>query len=179
MTRPLCLCDFDGVLNPVPFMPGMVQYDWTFEPTETVRGFQVNVSLPMGRALRAAPMDLEWLTTWCRHPDRGDDANRDLAPLLGWPDLPQHREIPDREGGVWTWWKQRIFESIRAEQPDRPIVWIDDDHPEGLGVHLDPDGLTLRVCPASDVGLTRGELTQIHLWATSLDTRAAAGTVLE
>lgn len=142
----LLLLDVDGVLNAVTRTPDPAVWpDWRegiasangstwpirFSPTVTAR---VRAWHDSGR------VELQWLTTW------GHAANDSLRRLLGLPELAvagTHDDAgsasvlagtslagvtaaaPDALTG--RWWKLDVIRRLRAEQPDRRLVWVDDE----------------------------------------------------
>lgn len=143
MPRPLVLLDVDGVLNAL--RPGDAWPDWQFgQAVADGRTYRISWSPSVvARVLRWAEVaDVQWLTTW------GHDANRSLRHLLGMPELPvagtytdagqpdrissgadSHAEAapaaPDQLTG--RWWKFDVVRRLVHTEPERPLVWLDDD----------------------------------------------------
>lgn len=163
---PLLLLDVDGVLSPYGSHPRTWE-DWA-QPAD-VR-MQLPLSCRMGDALWQTGCRIEWLTTW------GEDANKVIAPHLGWPSLPVWRRL-DVPGGVKLsddgplgWWKWRWAE-LRARD-SRPLVWADDELDkrreedprldDWLGSLVQP---VLLVCCDPHTGLTPDQVSEIGEFA--------------
>jgi len=169
MTRPLILLDVDGVLNALHQDTSVLE--WKFLPTFKVGPFDMNLSQEMADALMSLDADIEWLTTWCM---RDDEVNPNIGRALGWPKLPCH---PDpgtglRKMSFRSWWKQHAVDKIRAEQPDRPIIWIDDDLggkiAENGGEQFDVKNNIFMVAPDTLMGLTPGDIERIKWFIARL-----------
>ncbi|MFI5716756.1 HAD domain-containing protein [Nocardia sp. NPDC051750] len=116
--RPLLFLDVDGPLLPFGEDPERgcrnVASDSRFS----------RLSLGAGRRLAELPCQLVWATTW------EDDANSEIAPRLGLPQLPVVRwpepsaehEREDRWFGLC--WKTRTLVDRAA---GRPFAWVDDE----------------------------------------------------
>ncbi len=115
--RPLLFLDVDGPLLPFgenPHLPRAARAD-----TRLVR-----LTPQVGHRLAALPCDLVWATTW------EDEANTELAPRLGlpqlpvvhWPDPSDDHQRHDQWFGLC--WKTRTLVTWAA---GRPFAWIDDD----------------------------------------------------
>jgi hypothetical protein len=82
-----------------------------------------------------------------------------VSPFVGWPPLATltKQTTPG-------WWKLGAVESLMATTYHRRIAWVDDDldrYAEEVTERLAPwtrSNRLLLVRPASDLGLTRGEL---------------------
>lgn len=149
---PYVFCDVDGVLLPMTADPAHTHAgghnDWLPAPTFAV------YSPTMVDRLAGMNAELVWLTSW------RNEANRDLAPLFGWAQLPTVARRPEN-----VWWK---LEALMAWRPDRPFVWIDDeldDRSEEIEfLHYRLDSLDvdyLCVSPDPRCGLSVTELDQI------------------
>lgn len=135
---PILFLDVDGPLLPfgdgVPGPPGLARLDPLHGPW-----------------LASLPCEPVWATTWM------DEANAEIAPLLGlpplrvaaWPDDPV-TEAADARAGLH--WKTRGLVALAG---DRPFAWVDDEigeadrewvarrHPRALLHRVDPrHGLT-------------------------------------
>ena len=169
---PVLLLDVDGVLNAVQadlprgWRRGTYNgYVLTWDPTVTARLRALHES---GR------VELQWLTTWT------EKADELLAGPMGLPrGLRTHsREgvLPAGFGGrlgrVFWWWKLAAARAVAEAEPDRRIVWIDDDladpaddTSEWLAAH----GQVLVVAPDLVAGLTHAELDRVEAWLADPD----------
>ena len=164
---PILLLDVDGVLNTARADPpeGWVQgtfngYVLTWDPTITARLRELHES---GR------VEIQWLTTWTT------DADRLLAEPMG---LPRGLKVHAREGAAPTgflgafdgrsgWWKLAAARGVAEAEPDRRIVWIDDDlavQAADTGEWLAARPHVLVVAPDLFVGLTHDQLDAIEAW---------------
>lgn len=184
---PLVLLDIDGVLNAFErdedSLDGWERGYATSDGTSWSITYCPEVVAALRELHESGAVEIQWLTTW------GHDANGDLRELLEMPKLvvagtydEGEREGPGaaavsggglaavtpsapEDGDVPRWWKWDVVQRIRAEQPDRQVIWIDDElhrtsvftflaRGEGIAV-IGPDpelGLTVRqvatqVCP--------------------------------
>ncbi len=144
MSRPLVLLDVDGVLNAVPVRAR--QHAWpdyrTGSATAEGRSFRITWSPTVVAAVRSWQelADVLWLTTW------GHDANASLRHLLDLPELPVAGTYdtvagaPDAVGEAHAalapaapdpltgrWWKFDVVRTLLRSEPDRRVVWLDDD----------------------------------------------------
>lgn len=175
--RPLVLLDVDGVLN------ALVRPD-SADPqqgraTALARTWPIRWSPDVVAAVRdwTVRADVEWLTTWA------DAANGDLRTLLGLPELPvagrpdgaagaTSRAGHDSLAGVTAaapdlltgrWWKLDVVRDRLAREPDRRLVWLDDD----LGPQPDVQDWVrahaecLLVAPDPAVGLSAADLEAV------------------
>lgn len=169
---PLLLLDVDGVLNAVNFPhpdfevwsdyvvvdAEAMAHSWTiwYSPTvvETLRSWHES-----GR------VEIQWLTTW-----------EDMANGIEFkPELPEFEVAGWRSEPVdeYGWWKLAVVKRLRAEQPDRHIIWIDDDLTydteanEWLDSAIEAEGV-YPVRPLTTTGLTREQLAlidgQLQVW---------------
>jgi hypothetical protein len=166
-TPPLLLLDVDGVLNavlldlPDGWERGIFNgYVLSWDPTVTARLRELHES---GR------VDLQWLTTWTH---RADEL---LAEPMG---LPRGLRTHDREDvlptgfegelrGISGWWKLAAARAVAEAEPDRRIVWIDDDLLEPADDTVEwlvANAQVLVVAPAFETGLTHAELDRVEAW---------------
>ncbi|MGY1606376.1 HAD domain-containing protein [Geodermatophilus sp. SYSU D00700] len=165
--RPILLLDVDGVLNtprrelPEGWRRGTFNgYVLSWDPTVTARLRELHES---GR------VEIQWLTTWTT------DADRLLAEPMGLPrGLRTHARGDSAPtgflgvfGGASGWWKLEIAREVASSEPDRRIVWIDDDlaeQAEDTGDWLAANPHVLVVAPDLYVGLTHEQLDEIEAW---------------
>jgi hypothetical protein len=164
---PILLLDVDGVLNaprvdlPDGWERGTFNgFVLSWDPTVTARLRELHDS---GR------VEIQWLTTWTT------DADRLLAEPMG---LPRGLKTHGRDdaapagfggsfGGAPGWWKLAAAQKVVAAEPDRRIVWIDDDLAEqaaDTGDWLAAHPHVLVVAPSLAVGLTHEQLDEIEAW---------------
>ncbi len=164
---PILLLDVDGVLNAVsPDLPEGWRratfngYVLSWDPTITARLRDLHES---GR------VEIQWLTTWA------GDADRLLAEPMG---LPRGLRVHARDdaaptgflgslGGASGWWKLDAARAVAEAEPDRRIVWIDDDlaeQAEDTGEWLAAHPHVLVVAPDLWRGLTHEQLDEIETW---------------
>jgi hypothetical protein len=132
----------------------------TWDPTVTRRLRELHES---GR------VEIQWLTTWA------GNADRLLAEPMG---LPRGLKTHAREnavptgflgplGGLSGWWKLDLAREVAEAEPDRRIVWIDDDLAEQAaetGEWLAANPHVLVVAPDLFAGLTHEQLDEIEAW---------------
>ena len=164
---PVLLLDVDGVLNavrrdlPEGWRRGTFNgYVLSWDPTVVAR---------LRRLHESGRVELQWLTTWT------EMADRLLAEPLG---LPRGLRTHDREevlptgfggplGGASGWWKLTAARAVAEAEPDRRIVWIDDDLADQAGdtsEWLAANGQVLVVAPDYRTGLTHAELDRVEAW---------------
>lgn len=164
---PILLLDVDGVLNAARLdLPAGWRQGWfngyllSWDPTVTARLRELHDG---GR------VEIQWLTTWA------GDADRLLAEPMG---LPRGLRTHARDGvapagfggalgGRSGWWKLAAARALAEEEPDRRIVWIDDDLAEQAaetGEWLAVRPHVLVVAPQLAVGLTHAHLDEIEAW---------------
>jgi hypothetical protein len=164
---PLLLLDVDGVLNamrrelPAGWKQGLFNgYVLSWDPTITARLRGLHES---GR------VEVQWLTTWAWNADRL------LAEPMG---LPRGLKTHAEKGAVSTgflgvlrgasgWWKLALAREVAEAEPDRRIVWIDDDladQAEDTSEWLAANTHVLVVSPDFTTGLTHAELDQVEAW---------------
>ena len=183
MTPPLVLLDVDGVLNALDPEHGSEggRTDWkhgsamadgtrwpiTWSPTAVQR---------LAAWHREGRIELQWLTTW------GHDANAELRGLLDLPQLVVAGTYQDEDAdGAATatetqshaaaapsapdplsghWWKYDVVRRVLNEQPDRQVIWVDDELQPGTAFRRwaddQPDLLAIGPDPA--VGLREVDL---------------------
>ena len=145
---PLVLLDVDGVLNALGPSDDS-WHDWERGSAVAAgRTWPVRWSPSVVAAVRSWQdvADVQWLTTW------GEDANAGLHALLGLPELPvagtaQEPAAPEPVQGApatdepalaavtpaapdplsGRWWKFDVVRRLVSAQPERRVVWIDDD----------------------------------------------------
>jgi hypothetical protein len=164
---PILLLDVDGVLNAARRDPpegwrrgtygGCVM---TWDPTVTARLRELHES---GR------VEIQWLTTWA------EDADRLLAEPMGLPrGLRAHAQdgvaptgFTGERRGVAGWWKLAAARLVAEAEPDRRIVWIDDDLTEqaaDTGEWLAANPPVLVIAPNLFAGLTHAQLDELEAW---------------
>ena len=169
---PILLLDVDGVLNAIcrDLPEGWRRqifdgYALSWDPTVVVRLRELHES---GR------VELQWLTTWT---ERADEL---LAEPLG---LPRDLRTHSREGesptgfegerrGLRGWWKLGAAREVALAEPDRRIVWIDDDlaePAEDTRTWLAANDHVLVVAPDFEKGLTHAELDRVETWLATPD----------
>lgn len=169
MTRdvPILLLDVDGVLNAAR---RDLPEDWC---RGTFNGFVLSWNPTVTARLRAlhesGRVAIQWLTTWA------ENADRLLAEPMGLPRGLVVHARPDAEAtgslGSWSglagWWKLDLARAAAEAEPDRRIVWIDDDLAQAAddtGAWLAAHPHVLVVAPDLFLGLTHEELDAIEAW---------------
>jgi hypothetical protein len=154
---PLLFLDVDGPLLPFggSTRPG----------SEEPAGFPhlARLRLDAGPRLAGLPCTLVWATTWL------EDANTEIAPRLGLPDLPvvtwpePDRATEREDHWLGLCWKTR---TVVAWAASRPFAWVDDEITEAdrdwVSAHHRGHAL-LRSVDAS-IGLTDQDLTALDAW---------------
>lgn len=180
---PLWLLDVDGVLNAVTEKPDPnVWKDWR-QGRATADGvswpicFSPTVTRTVRRLHEAGLAEVRWLSTWGRH------ANAELRALLDLPELavvaerPTAAALPDgavADGAIshgdtvdddGPWWKLAAVRAAVTAEPDRALVWTDDE------LHYEIEACWwvtanvrrhLVLAPPAQVGLTPRQLRQIE-----------------
>ncbi|MEI4273386.1 HAD domain-containing protein [Klenkia sp. LSe6-5] len=164
---PLLLLDVDGVLNAVGgTTPGRERgvfagYTLSWDPSVTGR---------LAEWHRDGRVELQWLTTWARHADEL------LADPMGLPRGLRVHERPDGAGptgftgtlaGAPRWWKLAAARAVVDEDPNRRVVWVDDDlalQAEDTQAWLAEHGHVLVVAPELAEGLTHEHLDAVERW---------------
>jgi hypothetical protein len=164
---PILLLDVDGVLNaacldlPEGWKRGRFNgFILSWDPTITARLRELHES---GR------VEIQWLTTWTH------DADRLLAEPMGLPrGLKTHAEhghastgFLGQLRGASGWWKLALAQEAAEAEPDRRIVWIDDDLAEqaaDTGDWLAANPHVLVIAPDLFRGLTHEQLDEIEAW---------------
>jgi hypothetical protein len=161
---PVWLLDVDGVLNAVTTHPDQqVWPDWrrVFAAANGVSWpiwFSPSVTATVTGLHEAGLADVRWLTTW------GDDANGELRRRLELPRL-----TVSGRGGVFAadgldWWKFAVVRALHRAQPDRRLIWTDDDLrylPE-VQAWMQANTRSLVIAPRPDHGLTPDQLDEIR-----------------
>jgi hypothetical protein len=164
---PILLLDVDGVLNaacidlPQGWQRGTFNgFVLSWDPTVTARLRKLHDS---GR------VEIQWLTTWATNADRL------LAEPMGLPRGLKTHAPEDAApidflgflGGAAGWWKLAAAREVAAAEPDRRIIWIDDDLAEEAaetGEWLAAHPHVLVVAPDLFAGLTHEQLDEIEAW---------------
>jgi hypothetical protein len=164
---PILLLDVDGVLNaPRQELPPGWQRG-------TYNGFVLSWDPTVTARLRdwheQRRVEIQWLTTWAH------DADRLLAEPMGLPrGLPVHVHggaapigFLGPLGGAGGWWKLAAARAVAEAEPDRRIIWIDDDlavQAAETGEWLAANPHVLVVAPDLYTGLTHEQLDAIEAW---------------
>ncbi|MGH3246497.1 MAG: HAD domain-containing protein [Trebonia sp.] len=159
--RPLLFLDVDGPLLP---FGGSAQHDLG-EVAEIP--YLARHRRDSGPRLAGLPCILVWATTWL------EDANTEIAPLLGLPDLPVVT-WPEADGATqredqWLGlcWKTR---TVAAWAAGRPFAWVDDEITDAdrdwVSEHHRSQAL-LRSVDAS-IGLTDEDFIALDTWLSGL-----------
>ena len=158
---PLLFLDVDGPLLP---FGGSAQHDLG-EVAEIPH--LARLRRDSGPRLAGLPCTLVWATTWL------EDANTEIAPLLGLPDLPVVT-WPEPDGATqredqWLGlcWKTR---TVAAWAAGRPFAWVDDEITDAdrdwVSEHHRYQAL-LRTVDAS-TGLTDQDFIALGTWLSGL-----------
>ena len=182
MTGPLVLLDVDGVLNALDDADELAGSwsDWrqgwaTADGRRWPITWSPTVVAQLAAWHRSGRLELQWLTTW------GHDANAELRDLLGLPELAVAGTYQDEDAdGAATsaadshaaaapsapdplsgrWWKYDVVRRILAQQPDRRVIWVDDELQSGTAFRrwADEQPLLHAVGPDPVCGLTDEDL---------------------
>ena len=159
--RPLLFLDVDGPLLPFGGSEQRGRGDTDAAPHLS------RLRVEAGPRLAGLPCTLVWATTWL------EDANTEIAPRLGLPDLPvvmwpEPTEAQEREDQWFgLCWKTRTVVDWAA---GRPFAWVDDeitdaDRDWASGNH--PAPAMLRSIDASR-GLTDRDFAALDAWLGQL-----------
>ena len=162
---PILLLDVDGVLNavrmdlPEGWRRGTFNgFVLSWDPTVTARLRELHES---GR------VEIQWLTTWTTNADRL------LAEPMGLPrGLKTHARADaapigflGQLRGASGWWKLDLAREAAEAEPDRRIIWIDDDlavQAADTGEWLAANPHVLVVAPDLFAGLTHEQRDEIE-----------------
>jgi hypothetical protein len=114
-------------------------------------------------------VEIQWLTTWTTNADRL------LAEPMGMPRGLKTHAPPDAAptgslgplGGRSGWWKLTAARAVAEAEPDRRIVWIDDDlarQAADTGEWLAAHPRVLVIAPDLFAGLTHEHLDAVEAW---------------
>lgn len=164
----LCL-DVDGVVNSLdelrPDDHRQVEKVKNTQGEFTVR-FDPRVVDGLNALTRAGLVELRWVTTW------GVDARDALAPAIGLdpgsqvsPDPHDPRLARHPYDPAAVWWKLHLVLASVADDPTRPVVWVDDDLDDGTKARLPTlhPGPSLLITP--EEGLSLDELARVAAFA--------------
>lgn len=168
------LLDVDGVLNAISSRgDGSAWRDWKTGSADTPSGtWPILYSPTVVAAIREwherALAEIRWLADW------GDLANGDLRALLSLPEFPvvpaAATPPPDRP---WRqtdqrapWWKFDAVKALIAEEPGRPLLWVDDDlrFDRAVAKWMQENTTSLLVTPHTHLGLTPKHLRVMEQW---------------
>lgn len=181
-TTPLLLLDVDGVLNAFDDVGGWDVLMHGYARAEGNRWPILYSPTVIARLLAlhtAGQVEIQWLTTW------GHDANGGLRELLGMPELVVAGTYAGDNGGEYAdthvgalaevtasapdhltgeWWKFDIVRRIHDADPDRPLIWVDDElhHSHNPYSAWAADHDHLAVGPDPRTGLTEKDLLAIE-----------------
>jgi hypothetical protein len=164
--RPLLFLDVDGTL--IPFGASQSASSAPeYEVREGVNPLLSRLDARHGTRLSALPCDLVWATAWM------DDANDEIAPLLGLPALPVV-DWPDSDEDGPLHWKTRV---LVAWADGRPFVWVDDEitDVDRAWVSAHHDGPALLYCVDPGQGLTDNDLAVIDDWLATCQPASGSG----
>jgi len=164
---PILLLDVDGVLNAARID---LPEGWK---RGTFNGFVLSWDPTITRRLRelheSGRLEIQWLTTWTTNADRL------LAEPMGLPrGLVTHARADAAPTGFLGvlrghpgWWKLDEARKVAEAEPDRRIVWVDDDLAEqaaDTGEWLAANPHVMVVAPDLFAGLTHAQLDEIEAW---------------
>jgi hypothetical protein len=159
---PVWLLDVDGVLNAVTSEPDLAVWADYRSGYATARGrrwpitWSPTVVEAVRTAHRSGAAEVLWLTTW------EEDANGDLADLLGLPRLPlAGRADRTTDEPARGWWKLQVARRVHEQDPSRPLLWTDDDlaFDTEAGTWISSRGLG--ISPRTSAGLDAADLDTI------------------
>lgn len=176
---PLLLCDVDGVLN--VFGANQADIQWSVgraDPdTGTARvggwgsgGYKYTITWDptiidrLKQLHESGKIRFMWLTTW------GHGANGDLRTLLGMDEMavayhPSNSDLHTRDD---KWWKLRTVRWFVENNPDRKIIWCDDELARNTDATTFASGYNvLCVGPPEYRGLTHDDLDKIEAFIDS------------
>ena len=180
MSRPLVLVDVDGVLNAVSLLGRSEAWDdWRVGTAEADgRTFRITWSPTVVAAVLGwrDVADVQWLTTW------GHAANTSLRHLLELPELPvagthdapvppvgdgeTHADVAPAAPDPFTgrWWKFDVVRALVRADPERPVVWLDDDlaGQEDIRAWMRREASCLLIAPQPASGLTTAHLDAVE-----------------
>nr|WP_202897205.1 HAD domain-containing protein [Actinopolymorpha pittospori] len=156
--------DVDGTL--IPFgvppapRPDVPELHETQDPSDApINPFLARLDPEHGRRLLALPCDLVWASSWM------SDANEEIAPRIGLPELPVVAWPDGCEGeeGEGLHWKTRALVDCAA---GRAFVWVDDEITETdrSWVSEHHQGLALLHRVKSSHGLTDADFAIVGDW---------------
>ncbi|RCV56659.1 HAD domain-containing protein [Marinitenerispora sediminis] len=180
MEPPALLIDIDGVLNPFPGPQGSVPpgYRPHRVSPEGHRDILVWLNPRHGAWISAtAAMGLVrpvWASSWMADADGCVGRRIGLSPQpyidLGRPDI----TTPHPHGYLWK------RDSVSTWAADRPLAWIDDDFTDAdhawAAQRTRAGTPTLLIQPDPRVGLRRGHIQAVRLWAVGLITEEGHAT---
>lgn len=160
---PIWLLDVDGVINAVTRLPDLRVWPDYRTGFATARGRQwpITYSATVTRMIRevseSRALEVLWLTTW------EDEANGDLADLLGLPPLPvAGRAVEVGAESRSGWWKLQVARSVQQQARERPIVWTDDDLVHDVDAREWIRSRGLGISPVPHLGLEQVHLRKIR-----------------
>ena len=165
-TRPLLFLDVDGPL--IPFGATRRERPKGYPRFDHGLGVEGNPLLGrldprLGPRLRALRCDIVWATAWL------DEANEEIAPLLGFVELPVVMWPASADGGdrAGLHWKTRALVEWAA---GRTFLWVDDEITEAdrdwVADHHQGRALLHRVDPVW--GLTDADFAALIGWLQAL-----------
>ncbi|MCU1624904.1 MAG: hypothetical protein JWL79_3749 [Frankiales bacterium] len=180
---PLILLDVDGVVNILGEDDSPDGWDVVCSGRATAEGntypivWSPEVVAALTRWLDDG-VEIQWLTTW------GHDANRSLRELIDLPELPvagtydhEPAGVPEEPGRshasdapsapdplTGQWWKYDVVQRILREQPERTLIWIDDELHGAMRFRewADEHPQVHAIGPDGDLGLTAADLVAIE-----------------
>lgn len=183
MARPLWLLDIDGVVNSlvdrITDTPYGKQTDWLRFHQRIYTGllFPIVANRAVVDYIRtvheSGRAEVRWLTTW-----EDNDEYRALAQALGLPEFAvearQAEFTPLEMLDHGMWWKLPAVIRVLAREPDRPVLWTDDEIElrssarRWCRAQVDDRTDLMVIAPDSESGLTPYQLTLIDKFLTSV-----------